>query len=1072
MFHRWAKVGLLVVAILSLPISGWAEVKRFSAMLAGGQRVDGQRLHEWYQLDRRPRLDGTELLNPGNPFVWLRDRTLHPNSPPDSYVELINGDRLPGEVVAFVGRRAKSASLESAPPHLVVQPAVDVSPPSAEPHPHVRVLTRFVRRIVWQRRGSRARYRPGTLRFRDGRVWRFRAARFAGSGVRVLVDQGQQTASFHEIADLHLSGDDAWEAYFDELAILSPRGEDRLIQIDSIGGLVATGSLARFQIMTHGNRNDSDRWWHAVQPAWCLETLWVQNARIWSRRSWPAEAVPLTHIHPTRAVARSVLSAGNRGWQRNLSVKRRPLHAGGQPHGWGFGVHAYSELHFPLHELVTGFRTRMGLDEIVGEGGCAIGRVFAGSTKENPLYESPHIVGTGNVHDTGNLSLGGLNERQRTLILQVDAAHRGRPAKADPFDIRDVFNWLDPTLTLDKEQLRREVLRRAPQRHLGFAGWKVDVHDEGDYTWGSRFERYDHPRPGRFVNTVHVKEQPLTFRRSLKIGDDDQWLLVSAYRGSDNSSDPELIVRIDGIDVTAQSFPQRHGAQLPRPVVVSLAPYAGHTIDLEVVHAPNPNPSKPPVHWHGIEIRDQLPMLHRVLEDDGRLTSLDRDDPAQARWTDADHHAGDRSIEIPPGAGQRLRFGRPISIRGNPRRGQQRHLRFAFRKIGQGSVQIELEHRDADESPAIYTAGVPRDDAQAEERPATNVWKLELPDKWIVMTRDVYGDFGELDVTGLVVRVPDGQRLRLDHVYFARTMDDFRLLPAAPSPEATNQQARRELARAVLDKGHPATVALDVDHRLATGVLVGGEGYVLTAGHVIGAPGKEVVVQLPSGQRLAAKGLGICRSADLGLLKIDDRMGVPLQGLQLHEQKDFPAHRLYVGFACHPFVEETPGAAAHIVGIKRSFRETLWTDFSRDDVTTGGPLLDRDGRIIGTHIRNSHFGGFLYAKSFVARENWERLRRGEVWGDWFPGTGPMLGVVVTTTRDGARVTRVMDDSPAAAADVKGGDLIERIDDQPVASLDDVYRLLAARDPGQEVAVHLRRGDAKLQQRIKLMPRVP
>ncbi len=356
--------------------------------------------------------------------------------------------------------------------------------------------------------------------------------------------------------------------------------------------------------------------------------------------------------------------------------------------------------------------------------------------------------------------------------------------------------------------------------------------------------------------------------------------------------------------------------------------------------------------------------------------------------------------------------------------------------------------------------------------PAKSVWQLELPPEWIVMTRDVYADFGDLDVTGIVLHVPDGERALFDHIYFGRTAEDFKLLPDAPSPEVTNQQARRELAQAVLEKGRPATVAIHIDGRQATGVLVGGEGYVLTAGHVLGGPNKECKVQLPTGQRLPATTRGICRSGDLGLVQITDRKDQPLPGLDLHDAKEFPTNQLYVGFGLEPFDAEFPAASSHIVGIVRDFRETLWTDFKKDSLTTGGPLLARDGRIIGTQIRDSRFGGFLYTKSFIARESWDRLKAGEIWGDWFPGSGPMLGVVITSTSEGAKITEVYADSPAQAADIQSGDLINRLDAQPVASLEDVYRILAGKDPGQEVDVELLRGEQKLSKKMKLMPRVP
>jgi hypothetical protein len=380
---------LLLLASVWLLAAGFAQADapRFSAMLANGQRIDGARFHDWYQLGTAPRLDNQELMNAGNPLAWIRDRTLVPGPAPRAYLEMTTGDRLPGEVVAY--ESGDASSWASLPPHFVVRPAVNVSPPHGEPHPHVRVLARFVRRIVRQPRASASAYQPGTLFTRQGRALKFRAARFVASEVRLLTDEGQQTLALGDVAQLHMPAADPWDAYIDELALVSPRGEDRLLQFDSTDGATITASTARLQIMTHGDANNSDHWWHALQPAWSLDTLWLQNTRIWTRRSWAFDQVPLSRIAPVSTVSKSLLGAGQRGWQTNLNVERRPLQASAQSHGWGFGVHAYSELHFTLPEMATGFRTRMCLDDAAGTGGCVIARVFTGAITNAPLCKTP-----------------------------------------------------------------------------------------------------------------------------------------------------------------------------------------------------------------------------------------------------------------------------------------------------------------------------------------------------------------------------------------------------------------------------------------------------------------------------------------------------------------------------------------------------------------------------------------------------------------------------------------------------------------------------------------------------------
>ncbi|KKK66168.1 hypothetical protein LCGC14_2966800, partial [marine sediment metagenome] len=46
---------------------------------------------------------------------------------------------------------------------------------------------------------------------------------------------------------------------------------------------------------------------------------------------------------------------------------------------------------------------------------------------------------------------------QHLLGLLTDEAHQGRPAGADPLDIRDMLDWLEPVLLLDQAKLKQNV---------------------------------------------------------------------------------------------------------------------------------------------------------------------------------------------------------------------------------------------------------------------------------------------------------------------------------------------------------------------------------------------------------------------------------------------------------------------------------------------------------------------------------------------------------------------------------------------------------------------------------------
>lgn len=126
---------------------------------------------------------------------------------------------------------------------------------------------------------------------------------------------------------------------------------------------------------------------------------------------------------------------------------------------------------------------------------------------------------------------------------------------------------------------------------------------------------------------------------------------------------------------------------------------------------------------------------------------------------------------------------------------------------------------------------------------------------------------------------------------------------------------------------------------------------------------------------------------------------------------------------------------------------------------SGGSVLDGDGRLVGLNI--NRLDGGLYQAVGAGdrlRSVIDRLASGEQ-----PAT-PRLGVTITPQRqarwlrqavglppaDGALVAGVEEESPAAAAGLTRGDLIISVDDQTVASADDL--VLALRRAGDEVTL--------------------
>ena len=74
----------------------------------------------------------------------------------------------------------------------------------------------------------------------------------------------------------------------------------------------------------------------------------------------------------------------------------------------------------------------------------------------------------------------------------------------------------------------------------------------------------------------------------------------------------------------------------------------------------------------------------------------------------------------------------------------------------------------------------------------------------------------------------------------------------------------------------------------------------------------------------------------------------------------------------------------------------------------------------------------------------------------------------TTDRpSGAVLTRISAGSPASAAGLQVGDLVVRIDEQPVTDASDLVLALRSCEPGQDVVVQIHRADERLPVSVRL-----
>ena len=546
-------LAIVALCVLAAPRPiATAQEPHYCGAFADGTYFAGARLTEWHDTNSQPKINGAWLFDPNRPVRWLRNESLESPVTPKACVELFGGDRLPGRVLEYSS--GNPATLDHEPPHLVVRPDFSIDPPNAPVREQVRVSLPAIRRVIWQRRTSDS-YTPGTLYYLDGRETPFRSCRWTSSAVLLLLKEGTRKVPFAEIAELHLPQRNPWEVYYETLAALTPDCAARLMRIETYGGLAATVAMTRFQVRAVSG--DPNGWYHMLQPAWSLDGMWIRQTLVHWRRFFLPHEVPVSMIEPARVVQRSSLGSGW-NWQADHSVRGQPLRSSGptgRTFGWGLGMQAYCEWEVPLGEFVTALRTKLGLDESVGRGGCARGLVYFNKVEGQPAWQSKPVVGSAEVVDSGALPIAGPAGGQKSLILIADPAHVQRPRGADPLDIRDMLNWLEPQFDLDLAKLKVEIEKRVPQLLPALEGWKLALAAGAKLVTLARWDAAD-----RYLA-----------------------LSVCRYEGVPAS---KVEVHVNGKPLSAFEVPERKLGQLPVPLLLDLKKYPSQQITLQLVHVP------------------------------------------------------------------------------------------------------------------------------------------------------------------------------------------------------------------------------------------------------------------------------------------------------------------------------------------------------------------------------------------------------------------------------------------------------------------------------------------------------
>lgn len=528
-----------VLCLIVACVSSGQDAPQYRAVFAEKEVFLGKVIAGWDTTENKAKLDDRLLFDKATGVIRYLEKLNTDVKLTGPYIELYNGDVLPATVVGH----QKANTLEGLPAYYVAhlrQPLV----PFESADETIRIKANRVKRLVFSSTSKPKVPRiPGTVVLANGQILKTEELRWSSTGLRGISESSSFNARWDEIS---IVDPPLGKVFSDIDAILDDLLCPAVDSAARIGRLVTThGAILTYrEDMLVPQRRDSNVLYHSVQPAWSLDSISAAFDEIAVVGYRAYNQIPLSSFPATLLEKRSLIGS-NQDWKRNQNIRGGILASGDMFADVGIGTYSYSKIAFAIPPgIVTRFQGYVGIDRVAQGGGCVRVKIIRGISggDETDAYQSSHLIGT------NGYTTFGVNDFTKCdrIVLETNFGDQGRPAGADPFDIRDDVSWILPLLTINVAEIQSRAWWGWQQYFPQLANWTVP----DNFKSHVKMSAYWNATEGRWMSGLSWKAPVATtvdtpimeFSQKVVLTLNNSWLTVAG--ASDGIGDKTATARI------------------------------------------------------------------------------------------------------------------------------------------------------------------------------------------------------------------------------------------------------------------------------------------------------------------------------------------------------------------------------------------------------------------------------------------------------------------------------------------------------------------------------------------------